>query len=87
MLTVERRWIRHIKPAGGSVDMVVDPASEMEGIRGHQVDQGIEAENLIKQDRLDGDLAIALLVDLDVGLILCQTEVIAEGRIGRSACQ
>src|SRR5262249_30770470 len=65
---------------GRRVLRIVEPKPQVERVRWGQADVGIEAEDLIEENRPDLDRAAAVSVDVDVGLIPGEPKV-REGRI------
>lgn len=80
VLPVERGKAR--EPAVSGVVGIVKPEANLEGIDWIEPDVGIEAEDLIEQDGLDGDSTCASLpafvFDLNVRLIPRQAEALVE---------
>jgi hypothetical protein len=83
MLAVERREAS--EPATGSVGGIVEPEPDIERVHGRDSPAGVESEDLVKQDRLDRDLALTVVIRMQIGLVPREAEVAAlEVGIGRA---
>jgi hypothetical protein len=87
VLAVERREAG--EAAGRGVGRVVEPEADVEGVGRGQAGVGVEAEDLVEQDGLDGDLGRAVARGLDVRLVPRHAERLAgdEGRVGLAVRQ
>src|SRR6516164_11562556 len=79
MLSVEGRGLAGVETTSRRIFGIVEPEPYVEGVSRRQAKGGIETEDLVQQDGLDGDIHIAVAVGLEVGLIPGQAEVGAIG--------
>ena len=85
MFAIKRRELGRIvrwKSASRRIFWIVKPKANVERIRRRQGNIRIEAEYLVKKNRSDPNVAIvAVLSDLDIGLIPSETEAARESRV------
>ena len=84
MLAIEGRWVSHVEAARRGVLRIVEPETDVEGVGRSQQGRRIEAEDLVEQNRLDGDFRIAIAVSFEIRLIPREAEVL-EVRIDLAA--
>jgi hypothetical protein len=82
VFAIEGRWFRRVELArrkSGGVLRIVEPETYIESVSRGQACVRVEAEDLVKEDRLNTDVAIVgVLSDFNVGLIPSQTEAAVE---------
>src|SRR5215469_3438227 len=75
VLAIEGSWLGRVKATGGGVFRVVEPEAYVECVGRKQSDRWIEPEDLIEQNRLDGDVNVTVAVGLQIRLVPGKAEV------------